>query len=100
MEIRELAGNSVNMAERAGQLLAQMMPSITQTSDLVRGIASASSEQADGVRQINGAMGLLNSTTQQNASASEQLSATAEELSAQATQLQELMSFFRLVGDR
>ena len=41
-------------------------------------------------------MGMLNSTTQQNASASEQLSATAEELSAQATQLQELMSFFRV----
>jgi methyl-accepting chemotaxis protein len=41
----------------------------------------------------------VNTSTQQNASASEQLSATAEELSAQAAQLQELMSFFRLAGD-
>lgn len=99
MEIKELAGNSVSMAEKAGQMLAQMMPSIHQTSELVQGISSASGEQADGVRQINSAMGLLNTTTQQNASASEQLSATAEELSAQATQLQELMSFFRLETD-
>lgn len=99
MEIKELAGNSVTMAEKAGQMLAQMMPSIHQTSELVQGISAASGEQADGVRQINSAMGLLNTTTQQNASASEQLSATAEELSAQATQLQELMSFFRLESD-
>ncbi|HET8869101.1 MAG TPA: methyl-accepting chemotaxis protein, partial [Aquabacterium sp.] len=98
MEIRDLAANSVGMAEKAGQMLAQMMPSINQTSELVRSISDASGEQADGVRQINSAMNLLNSTTQQNASASEQLSATAEELSAQATQLQELMAFFRLAS--
>ncbi len=96
MEIRDLASNSVDMAEKAGQMLTQMMPSINQTSELVRSIATASGEQAEGVSQINSAMGMLNSTTQQNASASEQLSATAEELSAQATQLQELMSFFRV----
>ncbi|MDE2076343.1 MAG: hypothetical protein KGI91_04615 [Burkholderiales bacterium] len=98
MEIRDLAGNSVGMAEKAGLMLAQMMPSINQTSELVRSISQSSEEQADGVRQINSAMSLLNSTTQQNASASEQLSATAEQLSAQATQLQELMSFFRLAS--
>ncbi len=96
MEIRDLAANSVDMAEKAGQMLTQMMPSINETSELVRSIAAASGEQAEGVSQINSAMGLLNSTTQQNASASEQLSATAEELSAQATQLQELMAFFRV----
>lgn len=96
MDIRELAANSVNMADKAGLLLSEMMPSINQTSELVRGIAAASGEQADGVRQINSAMGHLNISTQQNASASEQLSATAEELSAQAAQLQQLMSFFRL----
>ncbi|HEX5311680.1 methyl-accepting chemotaxis protein [Aquabacterium sp.] len=96
MEIRDLAANSVDMAEKAGQMLTQMMPSINETSELVRSIAAASGEQAEGVSQINSAMSLLNSTTQQNASASEQLSATAEELSAQATQLQELMAFFRV----
>lgn len=99
LEIKDLAANSVDMAERAGKMLSQMMPSINQTSELVRGITVASGEQADGVRQINSTMGLLNSTTQQNASASEELSATAEQLSAQATQLQQLMSFFRLASE-
>ena len=42
----------------------------------------------------------LNSITQQNASASEELAATAEEMSSQATQLQEVMSFFRVGSSR
>ena len=97
-EISQLAGSSVKMAGRAGELLTEMVPTIRKTSDLVQEIAAASSEQSSGVSQINGAMGQLNQATQQNASASEQLAATAEEMSAQADQLQTLMEFFRLSG--
>ena len=95
-EIGQLAGSSVQMAERAGNVLSQMVPTINKTSELVQEISAASGEQASGVNQITGAMGHLNGATQQNASASEQLSATAEELSGQAAQLQEMMSFFTL----
>jgi methyl-accepting chemotaxis protein len=95
-EIGSLAASSVSQAERAGTLLAGMVPTIRKTSDLVQEIASASSEQSSGVGQINGAMGQLNQTTQQNASASEELAATAEELGAQAEQLQQTMTFFTL----
>ncbi len=76
------------MAEKAGKLLDEMVPSIKKTSDLVQEIAAASAEQSSGVAQINGAMGQLNQATQQNASASEELAATAEEMSGQAGQLQ------------
>ena len=95
-EIGQLAGSSVNLAEKAGELLKQMVPSIHKTSELVQEIAAASGEQADGVAQINGAMDHLNGATQQNASAAEELSATSEELSAQATELQNLMAYFKL----
>jgi methyl-accepting chemotaxis protein len=98
-EIGQLAGSSVQLAEKAGELLERMGPSIHKTSELVQEIAAASGEQSDGVNQINGAMGHLNSATQQNASASEQLSATAEELSAQASRLQDLMAQFKLAAD-
>jgi methyl-accepting chemotaxis protein len=84
------------MAEKAGKLLDEMVPSIKKTSDLVQEIAAASQEQSAGVGQINGAMGQLNKATQQNASASEELAATAEEMGGQASQLQELMAFFKL----
>ncbi|MEF8714388.1 MAG: methyl-accepting chemotaxis protein [Accumulibacter sp.] len=97
-EIGNVAKESVKLAERAGALLGDMLPSIQKTSDLVQEIAAASQEQRSGVGQINGAMGQLNQATQQNASASEELAATAEELGSQAQQLQELMTFFRLAG--
>jgi methyl-accepting chemotaxis protein len=84
------------MAEQAGKLLDEMVPSIKKTSDLVQEIAAASQEQSGGVGQINGAMGQLNKATQQNASASEELAATAEEMGGQAAQLQELMTFFKM----
>ena len=95
-EIGALARDSVGLAEGAGALLVEMVPSIRKVSDFVREIAAASHEQSTRVGQISSAMGHLNQATQQNASASEQLAATAEELGAQAVQLQELMDFFHL----
>ncbi|MBL3558922.1 MULTISPECIES: methyl-accepting chemotaxis protein [Marinobacter] len=95
-EIGEVAGSSVELAERAGRLLTEMVPSIQKTSDLVQEIAAASSEQSAGVEQINGAMEQLNQITQQNASASEELAATSEEMSSQAEQLQQAMGFFKV----
>jgi methyl-accepting chemotaxis protein len=95
-EIGGLAGDSVGLAERAGHLLDEIVPSIRKTSDLVQEIASASQEQSSGVAQINNAMNQLNQATQQNASASEELAATAEELGGQAEQLQQLMQFFTI----
>lgn len=101
LEIGELSTSSVEMAERAGRLLGEMLPSINKTSDLVQEITAASEEQAAGVSQINSAMNQLNQVTQQNASSSEELASTAEEMSTQAEQLQQAMSFFTLeVGDR
>ncbi|MGA7802579.1 MAG: methyl-accepting chemotaxis protein [Gammaproteobacteria bacterium] len=99
-EIGDVAGSSVDLAERAGQRLNEIVPSIQKTSDLVQEIAASSQEQSSGVGQINSAMEQLNQLTQQNASSSEELSATAEEMSAQAEQLQELMSFFKLEAQR
>jgi methyl-accepting chemotaxis protein len=97
-EIGEVATSSVELAEKAGALLAQMVPNIRKTADLVQEISAASSEQSSGVGQINSAVGQLNQTTQQNASSSEELAATSEEMSSQAEQLQQTMSFFKLDG--
>ncbi|MES2151847.1 MAG: methyl-accepting chemotaxis protein [Pseudomonadota bacterium] len=97
-DIGEVAGSSVELAERAGQLLDQMVPNIKKTSDLVQEITAASEEQSSGVGQINAAIGQLSQTTQQNAAGSEQLASTAEEMSSQAEELQETMSFFKVAG--
>ncbi len=95
-DISQVASSSVQLSERAGQLLDEMVPTIRKTADLVEEIAAASNEQSAGVGQINGAMGQVNKATQQNASASEELAATAEEMNGQVNQLQDLMAFFKL----
>jgi methyl-accepting chemotaxis protein len=99
-EIGGLAGKSVGVAERSGQLLSDLVPSIKKTAELVQDVAAASTEQSGGVTQINTAMSQVDTVTQRNASSAEQLSSTAEELAAQSEQLQQLMTFFRLAGEQ
>ena len=93
-DISELAASSVDVAQRSGRLLTELVPTIRKTADLVREVAAASNEQSGGVAQINRAMSLVDQVTQRNASASEELASTAEEMSSQAEALQQTISFF------
>ncbi|HEX9022375.1 MAG TPA: methyl-accepting chemotaxis protein [Geobacteraceae bacterium] len=95
-EIYELSASSVEVAERAGELLARMVPDIQKTAELVQEISAASREQDTGAEQINKAIQQLDQVIQQNAGAAEEMASTAEELSAQAEQLQEAIAFFRV----
>jgi methyl-accepting chemotaxis protein len=95
-EISKLSSSSVEIAEKAGEMLAKLVPDIQKTAELVQEIAAASNEQNQGAEQINKAIQQLDQVIQQNASSSEELSSTAEELSAQAEQLQSTMEFFKV----
>jgi methyl-accepting chemotaxis protein len=95
-EIGGLADSSVNVAERAGHLLTDLVPSIRKTADLVQEVTAASQEQSSGVAQINKAMGQVDQVTQRTAAAAEEMSSTAEQLSSQARALKESMSFFKV----
>jgi methyl-accepting chemotaxis protein len=95
-QIVALSSHSVKVAERSGELLRELVPSISQTSQLIKDVAAASNDQSSGVDQINRAMLGLNQTTQHNASAAEELSGMAEEMASQAESLLQLMRFFRL----
>lgn len=95
-EISHLSGTSVQVAERAGAMLAKLVPDIQKTAELVQEINAASKEQTMGSDQINVAIQQLNQVIQQNAGAAEEMSATAEELSAQAEQLQDGISHFKV----
>ena len=97
-DIGGLATSSVDVAQRSGRLLTELVPTIRHTADLVREVAAASNEQSAGVAQINKAMTLVDQVTQRNASASEELASTAEEMAAQAEALQQTISFFRTAG--
>jgi methyl-accepting chemotaxis protein len=95
-EIGDLAGSSVQVAERSGKLITDLVPAIRKTADLVQEVAAASAEQSAGVGQVSKAMATVDQVTQRNASAAEELSSTAEEMASQAESLQQLMEFFSL----
>ena len=94
-EIGELSGSSVEIAEKAGDMLSKLVPDIQKTSELVAEINAASGEQANGAQQINSAIQQLNSVVQQNASGAEELAATAEELAAQTNAMQDSIVLLR-----
>jgi methyl-accepting chemotaxis protein len=97
-EISQLSSSSVEVAERAGDLLSKLVPDIKRTADLVQEISAASMEQSTGVEQINKAIQQLNQVIQQNAGGAEEMSSMAEELSSQSEQLTSTVAFFKLAG--
>jgi len=98
-DINELAGSSVDVAERAGNLIDEIVPDIQKTAELVQEISASSSEQNTGADQINRAIMQLDQVIQQNAGASEEMASTSEELVAQAEHLLSAIAFFRVHAD-
>lgn len=95
-EISKLSVSSVDIAEKAGAMLAKIVPDIEKTAQLVQEISAASKEQNAGAEQISKAIQQLDHVIQQNAGAAEETSSTAEELSSQAEQLKASVSFFKV----
>jgi methyl-accepting chemotaxis protein len=98
-EIGAVASSSLRVAERSGQLITELVPSIRKTADLVQEVAAASQEQSGGVAQINKAMNEVDRVTQRNAAAAEELASTAEEMSAQAESVRQIIAFFKVKED-
>ena len=94
-EITQLSATSVEVAERAGGLLQQLVPDIQKTAELVKEITHASNEQSAGSQQVNEALQQLDKVIQQNAGASEQMAATSSELSSQSDILRRVIGFFK-----
>jgi methyl-accepting chemotaxis protein len=89
LEIGELSGGTLKIAEEAGRELASLVPGIRRTAELVTEISTACREQDAGVTQINEALRQLDQVAHQNAAAATQMTATAEELAAQALRLRQ-----------
>ncbi|HPH03007.1 MAG TPA: methyl-accepting chemotaxis protein [Spirochaetota bacterium] len=95
-EISSLSVHSVEIAERAGKLIENIVPGIQKTAELVQEINASSAEQSEGIKQVTKAVQQLDQVIQQNASATEEMASTSEELSSQAQQLKEAAGFFKV----
>ncbi len=87
-------GNSV--ATVTAEVLDSVAVGIRKATDLVGEIASASGEQAQGVRQINIGLEQIDAVTMQNTSNAEETASATEEMKNQANELQDLVSRFEL----
>jgi len=93
-EIKTLIGASVETVESgsrlagdAGQAMQEILQSVQRVTDLMAEISAATSEQRDGIGQVNSAVSHLDQMTQQNAALVEQSAAAATSLSEQAARL-------------
>lgn len=84
------------LVEKASALINGMVTNVEEMDVILREIGQASREQTDGISQINSAIGLIDSTTQQNSSLVEESVAAAAALNDQALHLRELVQVFRL----
>ncbi|MGE3989780.1 methyl-accepting chemotaxis protein [Pseudorhodoplanes sp.] len=88
--------DGVQLVNRAGNSLKEILESIKQVADIVADIATASTEQAGGIEQINKALNQMDEVTQQNSAMVEENAATARTLEQQAGEMDARMAAYRL----
>ena len=88
--------DGVELVNRTGTSLNEIVQSIKSVADIVADIATASAEQATGLDQINKALNQMDEVTQQNSALVEENAATAKTLETQSGAMDQEVAFFRL----
>ncbi len=89
-------GEGVDLVKTAVESLQEIYDSIEGVAGLVGQIASASTEQATSLDELNQAVMEMDSMTQENASMAQQSKITAEGMQNKSGELGEVVSFFQL----
>jgi methyl-accepting chemotaxis protein len=102
-EIKTLIGDSVEKIGRGSKLVGQagvtmeeVVDSVKRVTDIMSDIAAASAEQSAGIEQVNLSIIEMDGMTQQNAALVEQAAAAFQSLQDQASELQRVVSIFKL----
>lgn len=95
-KITDLTDQCFTNSKNSSKNMDKVLPDIAKTTNLVKGIASASNEQRNGAEQINESVQSMNHITQVNASSAELLSNIADEMNIVAKQMNEGAKFFKI----
>jgi methyl-accepting chemotaxis protein len=102
-EIKTLIGDSVDkvnigykQVEQAGSTMAEIVDAVKRVTDIMGEISAASTEQTQGIEQVNSAIAQMDEVTQQNAALVEEAAAAAESLQDQAAGLTQAVAVFRV----
>ncbi len=100
-EIKSLIKDSVEnvdegtrLVDESGSMLGEIVGSVRKVSNIIAEIAASSSEQSQGIEQINQAITQLDEVTQQNAALVEEAAAASESMDEQARDMNEMVGFF------
>lgn len=88
-----------DIVERTEREFGEVASSVEKSSDLVGEITMASQEQAQGIHQVNKAVGEMDKVVQQNAANAEQSASSSEMMSAQANRMNEHIAELRVLMD-
>jgi methyl-accepting chemotaxis protein len=102
-EIKELIGDSVSKVEAgarlvdtAGATMTGIVQAVGRVADLMREIDAASTEQSQGIGQVNQSIASMDDATQQNAALVEEAAAAASALEEQTATLARVVAVFKL----
>lgn len=94
-DIVVVSAESVKINQIVETEVAEMLPRISESTDLVKEIVASTKSQTNSILEVNISIQQLNKVTQQNAASSEEMAANAEELSMQAESMSKLISYFK-----
>ncbi len=82
----------VELVDKTNKAFHEVGNNAAKIGELVGEIAAASKEQAQGIEQINKALGQMDKVTQGNAANAEETAAASEEMNSQALRMNDFMS--------
>ncbi|AZS77822.1 HAMP domain-containing protein [Achromobacter spanius] len=100
--IEQSTGNVDSGAEQvrqAGDTMQEIVSSVQRVTQIMAEITEASTEQSQGIDQINRAVTQMDDVTQQNAALVEQAAAAASSLEEQAKRLAATAAFFKVPAE-
>ncbi|MBB6480491.1 methyl-accepting chemotaxis protein [Spirochaeta isovalerica] len=83
-------------AEETASQLGEILAGSIKVAEFLMEISRASTEQAEGINDINAGLEQIDQVTQSNSSSAEESASAGEELAAQAAQLKGMLEMFRL----
>jgi methyl-accepting chemotaxis protein len=93
------SAQGVQISERVGHSLSEIVEKVRQVDALAAEVATASREQSQGVEQVNLAVRQMDKVVQENTAAAEETASAAEELTAQSASLKDIVDELRLLVD-
>ncbi len=95
-ETQRAITEGTRLAEVSATALTRMLHSVKSVHQLIDNIAVASEQQAAGIREINGTLTAIDTTTRENSSAVEETATASHALADEAAAMARAIAFFQL----